>query len=104
MTVNGMDLQNHRFDEKDEYLISEKYSTSGSPFWTPYKTYEKNPFTKRGTNCLEYPKVPYGPMDFHCQRPITDYTNFDNVMYGWLENLADLNTESILLEKELLII
>jgi alpha-amylase len=97
MTYNGMDLQKHRFDkdiEPDSYLIGEKYSSGKSPYWTPYKTYEKNPYTKRGTNALEYPGVPYGPMDFHCQKPITDYKDFDNVMYGWLDNLADLNTES----------
>ena len=95
MTYNGMDLQNHRFtDEADQYLIGNKYSTNNSPFWTPYKTYEKNPYTKRGTNVLEYPAVPYGPMDFHCQKAITDYSDFDNVMFGWLDNLADLNTES----------
>ena len=95
MTYNGMDLQNHRFiDENDQYLIGDKYSTNNSPFWTPYKTYEINPYTRRTTNCLEYPAVPYGPMDFHCQKPIVDYSNFNNVMYGWLDNLADLNTES----------
>ena len=33
-------------------------------------------------------------MDFHCQRAITDYKDFDNVMYGWLDTLADLKTES----------
>ena len=44
MTYNGMDLQNHRFlDKNDEYLIGDKYSTDNAPFWTPYKTYEKNP-------------------------------------------------------------
>ena len=91
----GMDLQKHRFiDEEDKYLVGIKYSTAGSPFWTPYKTYEINPFTKKSTNVLEYPKVPYGPMDFHCQKTIDDYSDFDNVMYGWLDNLADLNTES----------
>ena len=37
MTYNGMDLQNHRFnDEADKYLIGDKYSTNNSPFWTPY--------------------------------------------------------------------
>ena len=94
MTYNGMDLQKHRPIYKYEYLESEKYSTANSPFWTPYRTYEINPYTKRGNNALEYPAVPYGPMDFHCQREITDYKNFDNVMFGWLDNLADLNTES----------
>ena len=95
MTYNGMDRQNHRFtDEADQYLIGKKYSTNNSPFWTPYRTYEKNPYTQRGTNALEYPAVPYGPMDFHCQKPITDYSKFDTVIYGWLDNLADLKTES----------
>ena len=98
MTYNGMDLQKHRFNASeipDKSLMGEKYSSGGSPYWTPYKTYEKNPYTNRGTNALEYPAVPYGPMDFHCQVEITDYTNFDNVMYGWLNNLTDLNTESV---------
>ena len=95
MTYNGMDLQNHRFiNLDDQYLNGDKYSTAHSPYWTPYKTYEVNPYTKRATNCLEYPAVPYGPMDFHCQRAITDYKDFDNVMYGWLDTLADLKTES----------
>ena len=95
MTYNGADLQNHRFnDNEDAYLKGIKYSTANSPFWTPYKTYEKNPYTKRGTNVLEYPSVPYGPMDFHCQKAIVDYKDFDNVMFGWLDTLADLKTES----------
>ena len=95
MTYNGMDLQKHRFDEKHKDLEGEKYSSGRSPYWTPLQTYEINPYTKRGNNALEYPRVPYGPMDFHCQKLITDYKDFDNVMYGWLDNLADLNTESI---------
>ena len=33
-------------------------------------------------------------MDFHCQKAIIDYADFDNVIYGWLDNLADLNTDS----------
>ena len=94
MTYNGMDLQKHRFSEEYKHLKGEKYSSGKSPYWTPLQTYEINPYTKRGTNALEYPGVPYGPMDFHCQRLITDYKNFDNVMFGWLDNLADLNTES----------
>ena len=95
MTYNGMDLQAHRFDQEDSHLVGNKYSTANSPFFTPYKAYEINPFTQRGTNTLEYPKVPYGPMDFHCQKLITDYSDFDNVQYGWLDNLTDLKTESV---------
>ena len=75
MTYNGMDLQKHRFDEKHKDLEGEKYSSGRSPYWTPLQTYEINPYTKRGTNALEYPAVPYGPMDFHCNKLITDYKN-----------------------------
>ena len=102
MTINGFDLQNHRWiDEADLYLNGTKYSTSFSPYWTPYNTFEKNPFTKRATNCLEYPRVPYGPMDFHCDKPVNDYSDFDNVMYGWYENLADLNTEGVFVRRRI---
>ena len=94
MTYNGMDLQKHRPIYKFDYLESEKHSTANSPFWTPYRACEINPYTKRGTNVLEYPGVPYGPMDFHCQKEIVNYKDFDNVMFGWLDNLADLKTES----------
>ena len=94
MTYNGIDLQKHRFDDNHKDLEGEKHSSGNSPYWTPFETYEINPYTKRGTNALEYPAVPYGPMDFHCQQAITDYSNIDNVMFGWLDNLADLNTES----------
>ena len=94
MTYNGFDLQKHRFTGDYKELEGEKYSSGESPYWTPFQTYEINPYTKRGTNALEYPAVPYGPMDFHCQRLITNYKDFDNVMFGWLDNLADLNTES----------
>ena len=51
-------------------------------------------WNKRGSNCLESPKVPYGPMNFYCQKVIIDYADFDNVIYGWLDNLADLNTDT----------
>ena len=40
-------------------------------------------------------------MDFHCQKSITNYKDFDNVMYGWLDNLADLNTESSYVRKRI---
>ena len=40
-------------------------------------------------------------MDFHCQKPIVDYANMNNVMYGWLDNLADLNTESVFVRRRI---
>lgn len=39
------------------------------------------------------PSVPYGPNDFHCARPLNSWTDGFILNYGWLVNLADLNTE-----------
>ena len=39
MTYNGIDLQNHRFDEDHKDLAGEKYSSGKSPYWTPLQTY-----------------------------------------------------------------
>lgn len=40
------------------------------------------------------PGVPYGPNDFHCARSLNSWTDGFILNYGWLVNLADLNTES----------
>jgi alpha-amylase len=40
------------------------------------------------------PAVPYGPNDFHCARSLNSWTDGFILNYGWLVNLADLNTES----------
>jgi alpha-amylase len=38
--------------------------------------------------------VPYGPNDFHCARSLNSWTDGFILNYGWLVNLADLNTET----------
>lgn len=43
---------------------------------------------------MEFPAVPYGPLDFHCARPISSWNDGFILNYGWLVNLGDLNTES----------
>jgi alpha-amylase len=40
-------------------------------------------------------------MDFHCQKPIVDYTIYNNVCYGWLDGLADLKTESVYVRRRI---
>lgn len=41
----------------------------------------------------EYPGVPYGPTDFHCERPLNSWTDPLDLNAGWLTGLVDLNTE-----------
>lgn len=45
------------------------------------------------TQKLEFPAVPYGPTDFHCDRVLNAYTDPFQLQYGWLVGLSDLNTE-----------
>lgn len=96
MSANGKDInKNHRNLNKDG--TCEKwgaYSSSGnSPWYTFGGLYEENEITKEKYG-LEYPAVPYGPRDFHCQRELTDYASKIDLNYGWLQGLTDLNTES----------
>jgi len=41
----------------------------------------------------EFPGVPYGPTDFHCERVLNSWTDPLDLNAGWLEGLVDLNTE-----------
>ena len=43
---------------------------------------------------LEFPSVPYGPLDFHCSRPLNSWTDGFILNNGWLSGLTDLDTES----------
>lgn len=55
-------------------------------------TFVLNPFT--GTRpTLEFPSVPYGPTDFHCERSLSSWTDGEVITKGWLVGLTDLNTE-----------
>jgi alpha-amylase len=42
---------------------------------------------------LEYPAVPYGPSDFHCERTLSSWNDPLALNAGWLSGLTDLNTE-----------
>jgi alpha-amylase len=95
MTGNGNDLSNHRNPGAGCATWGNKTSSAepyGSPYYTPAYTYEINPYTGRGTNVLEFPAVPYGPMDFHCDKPLNSWTDPNILNTGWLTGLTDLDT------------
>ena len=70
-----------------------KNSSGGSPFWSQGFAYENWKFTGSRPG-MEMPAVPYGPNDFHCARSLNSWTDGFVLNYGWLVNLADLNTET----------
>jgi alpha-amylase len=90
MVGQGTDVQNHR--NSDCSLYSGHNATAGSPYYTSGNTYLINPQT--GTRpTMEFPAVPYGPTDFHCERSISSWTDMNQVTKGYLVGLTDLNTE-----------
>ena len=70
-----------------------KNSSGGSPFWSQGFAYENWNITGQKPG-METPAVPYGPNDFHCARSLNSWTDGFILNYGWLVNLADLNTET----------
>lgn len=94
MTGAGNDMSNHR-NSGSCVTWPGKNSSAGenqSPFWTHSWTYEYNPYTGRENNALEYPGVPYGPMDFHCEKSLNSWTDPNILNTGWLVGLVDLDT------------
>ncbi len=98
---NGNDRLNHRnpsagcaqwgnktssadFNGNSDNLTS-FYATQG---WD----YEYNPNTRLPPT-MEFPAVPYGPTDFHCERILSSWSDPLTLNAGWLVGLSDLNTE-----------
>jgi alpha-amylase len=69
-----------------------KAGSAGSPWWTTGWQFENNAYTKK-MPVLEFPAVPYGPSDFHCERSLSSWTDGNILNLGWLSGLTDLNTE-----------
>lgn len=95
MTGGGNDAQDHRNPGSGCTTWPGKNSSAGdngSPFYTHSYTYEINDYNGRANNALEYPAVPYGPMDFHCDKGITSWSDPFILNTGWLVGLSDLNT------------
>jgi len=70
-----------------------KGSSGASPYYTHDFMYENSNNTGLRPG-LEYPGVPYIPIDFHCERSLSSWTSPFDLNYGWLVGLSDLNTES----------
>jgi alpha-amylase len=63
-----------------------------SPYFTQGFTYTTNPHTGKPP-MQEFPAVPSGPMDFHCDRPLNSWSSPVILNAGWLSGLTDLATE-----------
>ncbi|KAK8889424.1 alpha-amylase [Tritrichomonas musculus] len=94
MTAGGNDAQEHRNPGAGCVKWPGKNSSAGediSPFYTHSYTYKYNQLGQP-SNVLEYPAVPYGPMDFHCDKGCNSWGCPSNLNTGWLVGLADLDT------------
>lgn len=87
---NGMNPKRNMHGGHCNYF-GPKDSSAGSPYYTHSHTYELNPWTGKRP-ALEFPAVPYGPTDFHCERSLSDFNDPFLLNYGWLVGLTDLDT------------
>lgn len=71
---------------------SSSLSGGPSPFYT--QNYVYTVWEHTGQQPMqEFPAVPYGPLDFHCERMLNSWTDPLILNAGWLVGLTDLNTE-----------
>ena len=63
-----------------------------SPFYTHAGQIKNNYYTSQPP-ANEYPAIPYFPSDFHCGRGIDDWWDPEELFYGSLVGLQDINTE-----------
>lgn len=94
MSGNGNDAQEHRNNQGGCTYWPGKVSsdeTNQSPYYTPGFSFGT---TSRGKprNNLEFPAVPYGPMDFHCDKSLNSWSDGNILNTGWLSGLTDLDT------------
>jgi alpha-amylase len=68
-----------------------KSSVGGSPYYTHNFAFGTNPETGLRA-AAEFPAIPFGPSDFHCERSLNAYTDPLILSAGWLEGLLDLHT------------
>jgi len=64
-----------------------------SPYWTQDFVYACSPGGTDLPPSQEFPAAAYGPLDFHCERPLNSWTDPLDLNAGWLTGLTDLNTE-----------
>jgi alpha-amylase len=93
MSGGGNDVLSHRYASGSSCVTwGAKSSAKQSPYYTFSYTYGVNNYTKLRP-ALEYPAVPFGPTDFHCERTLNSWTDPLQLETGWLTGLTDLNTE-----------
>jgi alpha-amylase len=93
MSGNGNDMGIHRIQQGGYCAYwGAKNSTGGSPYYTQGFAFKNNTWTNAHP-IQEYPAVPYGPLHFHCERPLNSWNDPFILNYGWLDGLTDLNTE-----------
>ncbi|KAK2955665.1 putative Pancreatic alpha-amylase [Blattamonas nauphoetae] len=95
MTGNGNDASFHRNPNSGCTYWPPKNSSAGeniSPYYTPAYTYGYNDWNGKANNALEFPGVPYGPMDFHCDKALNSWSDPYLLNTGWLSGLCDLDT------------
>jgi len=94
MVGGGNDANPNHRDTSCNYFPSKNSSLEGgqSPSYTQCYVYENSSVTGLPPS-QEFPGVPYGPTDFHCERVLNSWTDPLDLNAGWLEGLVDLNTE-----------
>lgn len=91
MITQGMSVEERR-DPRTCLWYPGRNGTIGSPFYTSGNANKLNPQTGQRP-ALEFPAVPFGPTDFHCERSLNSWTDGEIITKGWLLGLADLNSE-----------
>ncbi|GAB9477290.1 putative alpha amylase, partial [Globisporangium polare] len=92
MSGGGNDVSNHRNPSGSSCTYwGAKSSADGSPYYTHNYQYALNNYTN-ARPALEFPAVPYGPTDFHCERTLNSWNDPVQLQNGWLVGLTDLNT------------
>ncbi|ETO18757.1 hypothetical protein RFI_18498, partial [Reticulomyxa filosa] len=79
--------------KKGLYSADEVPGAGGpSPYYTQDYAYTCSPVTGYPPS-QEYPANAYGPTDFHCEQPLNSWNDPNDLNAGWLDGLADINTE-----------
>ncbi|TYZ65335.1 hypothetical protein PybrP1_012659 [[Pythium] brassicae (nom. inval.)] len=92
MSGGGNDVSSHRNPSGGSCTYwGAKSSAAGSPYYTHNYQYELNKYTG-ARPALEFPAVPFGPTDFHCDRTLGSWNDALQLETGWLVGLTDLNT------------
>jgi len=103
MAGNGNDMLFHRQGSGGACIHwgpKDTISPNPSPYYTQGFAYYNITYTGEHPG-LEFPGVPYNPLDFHCERSLSDWSSGFSLNYGWLSGLCDLNTERPYVQKRI---